>query len=92
MVGDPFENGFESDGCRYVQDGRTIGFVTGCLKIFPRRAFEASLGLRMNAGLNALFRLLSVESFDKCAPQQDRRFLKARPRTIRLEKVLMKTR
>jgi hypothetical protein len=28
MAGDPFENGFESDGCRYVQDGRATGFVT----------------------------------------------------------------
>jgi hypothetical protein len=28
MVGDPFETGFESDGCRCIQNGPAIAFVT----------------------------------------------------------------
>jgi hypothetical protein len=28
MVGDPFETGFESDGCRSIQNGPAIAFVT----------------------------------------------------------------
>jgi hypothetical protein len=31
MVGDPFETGFERDGCRSIQNGLAIPFVT------PRR-------------------------------------------------------
>src|ERR1700738_3542728 len=44
MVGDPFERFQKSDGCRSVQDGRATGFVTRRFKIFPQRAFEASVG------------------------------------------------
>jgi hypothetical protein len=34
VMGRSFESGFESDECRYVQDGRAMAFVTGRMKFF----------------------------------------------------------
>jgi len=83
-------NGFESDGCRYVQDGRATGFVTRCVKIFPRRAFEASVGWNRRR----LMRYSVFFSSNLSASVHRTKIgtsSKIQPRTIRLEKVLMKT-
>jgi hypothetical protein len=42
----PLKPVFESDGCRYIQNGPASAFVTRRLKIFWRRtAFEAPAGV-----------------------------------------------
>jgi hypothetical protein len=38
MVGDPFETGFESDGCRSTHNGPAIAFVT----LSPEKFFGAT--------------------------------------------------
>jgi hypothetical protein len=49
-----------------VHDGPTTSFVTGCLKIFPRRAFSDRLGVRNEGALKQLsssfFRRICVAS------------------------------
>jgi hypothetical protein len=49
---DPFEAGFESDKCRYRQNGRAGPIVTACPKYFPAaRVFESSLCDKKTSGL-----------------------------------------
>jgi hypothetical protein len=71
LVGDPFETGFESDGCRSIHDAPAIPFVTRCLKNFSaQRAFDAPSGIQENMSAGHF----SVASSGKCAPQQSSSF------------------
>jgi hypothetical protein len=73
LVGHPFEGGLKATVAAMLRDAPATSIVTGLPENFSARACERLLRvarLAMNADQKALFRLLSVESFDKCAPQQ----------------------
>jgi hypothetical protein len=53
MVGDPFETGFESDGCRSTHNGPAIAFVTPSPENFlAGRAFDAWSGVQENMSVS----------------------------------------
>jgi hypothetical protein len=73
LVGHPFEGGLKATVAAMLRDAPATSFVTGLPEKFSARVCERPLRVAratMKADQKALFRLLSVESFDKCAPQQ----------------------
>jgi hypothetical protein len=87
MVGDPFEIGFERDGCRSIQNGLAIPFVTPRREIFSaQRAFDAPSGVQDNMSVGFVSMLLPASV--RCSKRGVRERL---PRTIRLENIGAKT-
>jgi hypothetical protein len=74
VMGRSFKSGFESDECRYVQDGRAIAFVTGRMKFFG----ETTSGLIRRVPHPRVRR-------SNAGP------VRAKSRTIRLEKITTRT-